>query len=224
MTEPDTSTEQVGPRFMERPGLPDAFQEEPGTAAWRKSLGMAAQLREQDARERRDERRSTLSHGRRERRSRRRNLQLAKPGPQKVAAQAALDEIEAQITRDRAGLRQAEHILSRYTPREPRHETSRPRAPSRSHAPLARRVLPRRTPVARAAARRPGCRRTTGAGAARGDPHRDEGDGDPPGPVARLRRWLDSRRDPWRVREAPLGLWRIRAEYVRLAARARRLP
>ena len=90
------------------------------------------------------------------------------------------------------------------------------------------RGMRRRTPPPRPAARRAhaGRRRRTASSSrtAGADPPAAEGDDDPPGRAARLRRWLDSRRDPWRVREAPLGLWRIRAEYVRLAARARRLP
>ncbi len=38
------------PGFVKRPGLPDAFQEEPGTFAWRRSMQMAAELREQEGR------------------------------------------------------------------------------------------------------------------------------------------------------------------------------
>ena len=160
---------------------------------------------------------------RRDRRRLRREARAARPGADREAVRAQLARAEWELrTVHRPELRKAEHAGRRY---EPRRETSRPVTRPRLHAPVRRRVAPRRTPIARAAARRPGCRRTTRAGPARGDPSdRDEGDGDPPGPVARLRRWLDSRRDPWRVREAPLGLWRIRAEYVRLAARARRLP
>ncbi len=36
------------PGFVKRPGLPDAFQEEPGTFAWRRSMQMAAEMREQE--------------------------------------------------------------------------------------------------------------------------------------------------------------------------------
>ena len=34
------------PGFVQAPGLPDAFQEEPGTPAWQRSRQMAAELRE----------------------------------------------------------------------------------------------------------------------------------------------------------------------------------
>jgi len=196
---------------------------EGSTPAWRKARAMAAEMRPQHARERLDDARLALRQVRRDRRRLRREARAARPGADREAVRAQLARAEWELrTVHRPELRKAEHAGRRY---EPRRETSRPVTRPRLHAPVRRRVAPRRTPIARAAARRPGCRRTTRAGPARGDPSdRDEGDGDPPGPVARLRRWLDSRRDPWRVREAPLGLWRIRAEYVRLAARARRLP
>jgi hypothetical protein len=83
----------------------------------------------------------------------------------------------------------------------------------------------RRTPTSRPAARRPAQRKASKSASARGSPSDlASGDGDPPRAAARLHRWLTDRRDPWRVREAPFGLWRIRAETVRLVARWRGLP
>ena len=38
--------DSMGEGFVEAPGLPDAYQEEPGTPAWQRSRRMAAELRE----------------------------------------------------------------------------------------------------------------------------------------------------------------------------------
>ena len=77
-------------------------------------------------------------------------------------------------------------------------------------------------------ARHTGARRVGGSRSGTSPPggsdDESEGDGDSSSAAARLQRWLDNRRDPWRVHEAPLGLWRIRAAAVRLVARWRGLP
>ena len=191
MVEPNQPRAEPAPmaddRLAELRAIVDA-QPEGATAAWRRSQAMAAERRPQDARERRDEARATLNSDRQERRSLRRRLRLAKPGEAKEAARARLDEIEQRIARDRSELRKAELVAGRYEhPQRSRHETSaavRPKA--RSHATYRRRLLPRRTPTARVAARRPGCRRTART-ASRGDPScSTEGDDDPAGRVARL--------------------------------------
>ena len=134
----------------------------------------------------------------------------------------------AEIARDQARQRRRlrEHAAHPAAPKSARAFARQELA--RMNAARRARGMRRRTPPPRPAARRAhaGRRRRTASSSrtAGADPPAAEGDDDPPGRAARLRRWLDSRRDPWRVREAPLGLWRIRAEYVRLAARARRLP
>jgi len=84
-------------------------------------------------------------------------------------------------------------------------------------------------PRVRARRTRTASRRASGLARSGSDPGgreggEAEGDGPLPGAVARPHRWLDNRRDPWRVHEAPLGLWRIRAAAVRLVARWRGLP
>jgi hypothetical protein len=110
--------------------------------------------------------------------------------------------------------------VKRFTVRWDKLST-KPRGTAVSHA-----ARVRRTPTARPAARRPSARRTSSArdpGGSDGSGS-SEGDGESDRPAARFRRWLDNRRAPWAVREAPLGLWRFRAEFVRLAARWKGLP
>lgn len=99
------------------------------------------------------------------------------------ALQAELARVERELrTVRRPELREAEFVLARYEPRgEPRCKASRP--PTLPHRHFVRRVLPQKTPLARAAARRQGCRRparTTRAGPSRGDPSEPE-PGDSPG-------------------------------------------
>ena len=57
---------------------------------------------------------------------------------------------------------------------------------------------------------------SSSSGGGGGGPGEPEGEGDDDSPLARLRRHLADRRDPWRLREAPLGLWRLRVAYCRL--------
>jgi len=169
------------PGFIQRPGLPDAFQEEAGSPAWQRSLEMAAGLRAHEARERRDDARLALRRCRRERRTLRREARAAKPG-QREAVEAELDRVEGEIRLPRSELRKAERALARYEPRgESRSETSRPATGGRMRSPFPRWVLPRKTPIARAAARRPGCRRTTRS---TGPPGDDGGEAEPPGEIA----------------------------------------
>jgi len=86
----------------------------------------------------------------------------------------------------------------------------------------------RRRTAPRPRARHTGARRVGGSRSGTSPPggsdDESEGDGDSSSAAARLQRWLDNRRDPWRMHEAPLGLWRIRAAAVRLVARWRGLP
>lgn len=208
--EPTSTATQPG--FIRRgPGVPDAFQEEPGSWAWRKSLQKAAQSREQEVRERRDDARTNLHRARLDRRSLRRQARSAKPGPERKAALAKLDAVEREIrTVLRPELRKAQLVLDRCErPPEPSRETPRPPARPALHRPFVRRVLPRRMPLARAAAHRPRARRVSSA--------RDPGGGDSSeGEPARAGSWLSS--ETWhRLTPGCSGPERL-ARFMRLPA------